>query len=60
MKTIEYKAVYQSPTGHIVDNIVQVTARDINSGFRMAVSRALKDCSKRWEIVRVEFQQVTS
>jgi hypothetical protein len=58
MKTIEYKATYQSQSGHAWDTKIIVSARDINSGFRRAVSRALKGLPIRHEIVSVEFVQV--
>jgi len=60
MKSIEYRAVYQSPSGRVVDNKFEVVAKDINSGFRKAVEKALRDTASRWEIHSVEFVQVLS
>lgn len=60
MKEIEFHVRYQSPSGRPVDNAIDVVARDINSGFRKATDKAIKDAARGWEIVRVEFWQVKS
>lgn len=60
MKTIEYRVVYAEGA----DEIVSVEASTINSGFRKALARVLKEIPAGsrtaigYEISRVEFWRV--
>ena len=59
MKTIMFTAVFQSASGHVSEHLIEVRARDINSGFRKATERALrKEPGGRWEIHSLTFSEV--
>jgi len=59
MKRIEFKITFAEGD----TEIVAVFARDLNSGAKKALARALKGVSStnpRWEFRCIEFWQVTS
>jgi len=71
MRTIEYKAVFSGTivrlpggTPSLVANpneeLIRVTARNINSGYTKALKRALEPLGNgnRRELIRIEFWQV--
>lgn len=60
MKRIEYRLHYSNANRDPAEEVVAMFARDINSGFRKATDYALRDLAPKWELLKVEFWQVTS
>jgi hypothetical protein len=58
MKQIKFKAIFQTPDD-VVSEIVEVTAKDINSGVRKALPIALKGRPKNHEFHRIEFWEAS-
>lgn len=60
MRRIEYRATYKQANGDPSKDVFAVFALNINSGFVKATRLALKGLPKGWELLVVEFWQVTS
>jgi hypothetical protein len=59
MQAITYRVVTQAPDGATVIGTVTVEARDINSGFRKAISKALATIAGTGrELVEVTFWEI--
>jgi len=59
MKTIKFKATFQTGSGNVWSDEIVVTARNINAGWRVAFKRALSGLhGTSIELAAIEFVEV--